>query len=56
MVFGAASLLGPDHQGWAGLAIGLGVVAVATLILVLDPPRRNFITRRHLKGRRRRKT
>lgn len=55
MVFGTASLLGPDHQGWPGLAIGLGVVAVATLVLVLDPPRRSLFTRRHLKGRRPRK-
>ncbi|HEY2221842.1 hypothetical protein [Actinomycetospora sp.] len=55
MVFGAAGLLGPDHHGWLGLAVGLGVVAVATLVLVLDPPRRSLITRRHLKGRRARK-
>jgi hypothetical protein len=57
MVFGVAGLVRPDHEGWVGLAVaagvGLAVVAVATLILVLDPPRRTTVTRRHLKRRRR---
>jgi hypothetical protein len=55
MVFGAASLLGPDHRGWPSLAVGLGVVALATFVLVMDPPRKSLVTRRHLRGHRARK-
>ncbi|MCD2196652.1 hypothetical protein LQ327_25100 [Actinomycetospora endophytica] len=55
MVFGVLSLLQPDHQGWLPVAVGFAVVAVATLVLVLDPPRRGLMSRRHLKGRRNRR-
>ncbi len=47
MVFGVVSLLAPDHQGWLGVAVGFAIVAVSTLVLVLDPPRAAF-ARRHL--------
>ncbi len=46
MVFGVTALLRPDHHGWLALAVGFVVVAIATLVLVLDPPRRKFTLRR----------
>ena len=46
MVFGVTALLRPDHHGWLALAVGFAVVAVATLVLVLDPPRKKFTLRR----------
>lgn len=55
MGFGVSGLLRPDHQGWLGIVVGLAVVAVGSLVLVLDPPRRGVTPRRHLDRRRARR-
>ena len=54
-VFGVSSLLEPAGRGWPVVLIGAGAVAVATLVLALDPPRRPAIDRRPGKRRLRRR-
>lgn len=50
-VFGVTSLLEPTGRGWPAVLVGMVTVAVATLVLVLDPPRRPSVARRPGKRR-----
>ncbi len=43
--FGATNLIGPTHSGWSVVGLGAVVVAVGTLLLVVDPPLARPLTR-----------